>query len=91
MPSKIESSQLFDQWAPTYNEDLKNPTGPLWGYQDSLQQAAELLRHKKPTDVLDIGIGTGAFADIFHKRGPNPWYRSFQGNAEGVSKGASIL
>lgn len=34
-----------------------------------MQQATGLLRHKKLTDVLDIGIGTGAFADIFHKRG----------------------
>lgn len=62
---------LFNQWASTYDQDLANSSnnGPLTGYVDSLDTASNLLPVEVGQSVLDIGIGTGAFARRLQARG----------------------
>lgn len=66
-----QTRQLFEAWAKTYDQDLLQTSkmGPLEGYADSLQIAADLLPLGVNDSVLDIGIGTGTFADLLCKRG----------------------
>lgn len=67
-----ESRSLFDGWAASYDTDLiRSPDGPLTGYQESLRQAAGLATalnggERRPAfhQILDIGVGTGAFAAL---------------------------
>lgn len=59
----------FDQWAKTYDEDVKNPSGILEGYNESLAIAANTIDVKINDKVLDIGIGTGGFAKRLAQRG----------------------
>ncbi len=60
--SSQETEALFDGWAATYNEDVRRPTGLLVGYEESLHRAAAMISLAAGSDVLDVGIGTGAFA-----------------------------
>lgn len=73
MPRKLDESRiLFDRWAHTYDRSLAvdGPRlGPLAGYAESLRMAAELLPLEPGASVLDIGIGTGAFAALLQERG----------------------
>ena len=64
MRSKTETRALFDRWAQTYDDDLQSPQGPLEGYTESLQTAADLVPLASRSALLDIGIGTGAFAAL---------------------------
>jgi putative AdoMet-dependent methyltransferase len=59
-----ETRALFDRWAATYDEDLHDPRGPLEGYDASLQTALTMLSLPHGAQVLDIGIGTGAFSAL---------------------------
>lgn len=70
MRTDDQSRQLFDAWAQTYADDVDGIGGPLTGYTRSLHTAAALipLQAEQPR-VLDIGIGTGGFADLLHQRG----------------------
>jgi putative AdoMet-dependent methyltransferase len=65
-----QTKALFDRWAAQYDEDLASPNGPLEGYEVSLRIAAELLTLPRSAVLLDIGIGTGAFAHMFEVQGP---------------------
>jgi putative AdoMet-dependent methyltransferase len=56
------TQNLFDEWAKTYAEDLENASGPLFGYKHSLEEAGNMIRLKNGDSILDVGIGTGAFA-----------------------------
>ncbi|MDH4424639.1 MULTISPECIES: class I SAM-dependent methyltransferase [Bacillus] len=61
----VEATQkLFDEWAKTYDENLQEATGPLYGYNNSLIEAKEMIRLYKREKIIDIGIGTGAFASL---------------------------
>ena len=66
-----ETQDLFNQWAATYDQDLQTGAnlGPLTGYAHSLDVASALLPITARQSVLDIGIGTGAFAERLEKRG----------------------
>ena len=66
-----ETQDLFNQWAATYDEDLQTGShlGPLTGYRHSLDVASTLLPTEMGQTVLDIGIGTGAFAEHLEKCG----------------------
>lgn len=66
-----ETQNLFNQWAATYDKDLQTGShlGPLIGYRHSLDVASALLPIKAGQAVLDIGIGTGAFAEHLEKCG----------------------
>lgn len=57
-----ETGALFNSWAETYDSDLKHSVGPLEGYEMSLSEAAGMLSLEPGARVLDVGIGTGAFA-----------------------------
>ncbi|MGE6536302.1 class I SAM-dependent methyltransferase [Bacillus luti] len=61
----VEASQkLFDEWAKTYDENLQEATGPLYGYNNSLIEAKEMIQLYKREKIIDIGIRTGAFASL---------------------------
>ncbi len=62
--SPQENEALFDGWATTYDEDVRRPTGVLVGYEVSLYQAAAMIPLAAGSEVLDVGIGTGAFARL---------------------------
>ncbi|MCB9460794.1 MAG: methyltransferase domain-containing protein [Anaerolineaceae bacterium] len=70
MRTDDQSRQLFDAWAQTYADDVDSIGGPLTGYTRSLHMAAAMipLTGEQPR-VLDIGIGTGGFADLLYQRG----------------------
>lgn len=60
--TKDKTQNLFDEWAKTYTEDLKNASGPLFGYKHSLEEAGKMIQLSDGDTLLDVGIGTGAFA-----------------------------
>jgi len=67
--SAAATRSLFDGWAGSYDDDLRDAGGPLAGYASSLRQAARMLPLAAGADVLDVGIGTGAFAALLAERG----------------------
>jgi len=67
-----ETHRLFESWAATY-DPLTASSGPLTGYHDSLARAAELVSTRLGERVLDIGIGTGAFAARVAPLGTEVW------------------
>ncbi len=66
--SDAQTRALFDRWAATY-DDVQSGDGPLAGYAASLREAAAMLPVGAGAHVLDIGIGTGAFAALIAGRG----------------------
>lgn len=64
-----ETRRLFDRWAATYDQDAHQPDGPLAGYDSSLRAAAELIEIEPGAQVLDVGVGTGAFAALVAAHG----------------------
>ncbi|HDR7795814.1 TPA: class I SAM-dependent methyltransferase [Bacillus luti] len=62
---------LFDDWAKTYDENLKEATGPLYGYSHSLIEAKEMILLNKNQKIIDIGIGTGAFVSLINENNEN--------------------
>jgi len=68
MRTADETRSLFDRWAQSYDEDLKHPIGILDGYESSLGLAAESIELPPDAKILDIGIGTGAFAALLEAR-----------------------
>ena len=64
----VEATQkLFDEWAKTYDENLQEATGPLYGYSNSLIEAKEMIQLYKRGKIIDIGIGTGTFASLMRE------------------------
>lgn len=68
--SARSSRALFDTWAATYRHDVYSAEGPLAGYAESLEAAAALLPLPQDATLLDVGIGAGAFAELFAERRP---------------------
>lgn len=65
-----QTRQIFDTWATHYDADLyEGGRGILAGYADSLSTAADSIPVESGTHVLDIGIGTGAFAALLESKG----------------------
>ncbi|MCL6443048.1 MAG: methyltransferase domain-containing protein [Alicyclobacillus sp.] len=64
-----ETKELFDRWAESYDHDIKNTNGILEGYETSLETAAKVCKVTNGLRVLDIGIGTGGFAQLFEQQG----------------------
>jgi putative AdoMet-dependent methyltransferase len=60
-----ENKELFNTWATTYDQSVKKPTGVLEGYNTSLKTAAGMVDHFNSGRILDIGIGTGNFTELF--------------------------
>lgn len=67
--SPEETRSLFDEWALTYDDCVRQPCGPLEGYEHSLKEAAAMVPVEAGALLLDIGIGTGAFSAVFAQRG----------------------
>lgn len=68
-----ETNELFDGWARTYDKDLKNASGPLFGYDHSIAQAAQMTEVGENEKMLDIGIGTGTFAALISGENAEVW------------------
>lgn len=66
-----ETRRLFDEWAATYENDLVDAASPLEGYRQSLETAASLLAIPERPTVLDVGVGTGAFAALVAANRPH--------------------
>lgn len=66
-----ETRTLFDNWAGSYDQDLETPNGILEGYDSSLASAFELCKTFENMKILDVGIGTGKFAQLFEGSGVN--------------------
>jgi len=64
-----ELGREFDRWAQSYDEESQEGLGFLEGHLRSLELAAALLPVRPGQEVLDIGVGTGAFGEIFARRG----------------------
>lgn len=59
-PDMTVRAQLYDQWAPTYDQDMV-----AIGYTNHAVAAALLARHVAVSSpVLDAGVGTGALGEI---------------------------
>lgn len=69
MRDELQTRALFDDWAASYDADLQQADGPLAGYRTTLQAAAQLAPLRSGDRILDIGIGTGAFAALLAERG----------------------
>ncbi len=64
-----ETRGEFDDWADTYDESVRQGLGVLEGHDRSLDRATELLPLASGHQILDIGVGTGAFGALFAERG----------------------
>jgi putative AdoMet-dependent methyltransferase len=67
--STEETKLLFDNWASSYDKDLRNANGILEGYEISLETASQVCNISNGFQVLDLGIGTGKFAQLFEDQG----------------------
>jgi putative AdoMet-dependent methyltransferase len=67
-----EQRALFDRWSSNY-DPVGHGTGPLLGYDGSLDEAASMVQIPAGARVLDVGIGTGNFAERFARRGARIW------------------
>ncbi|GGH79378.1 ubiquinone/menaquinone biosynthesis C-methylase UbiE [Pullulanibacillus pueri] len=65
MNSLEKKKNLFNEWAKTYDQNVATLSGPLDGYKESLTRAAQTVPIKENESLLDIGIGTGSFAEHF--------------------------
>jgi putative AdoMet-dependent methyltransferase len=63
--------QLFDQWAPTYDETVfrEQPADGFEEYERVLERVAELAGAAPSVTVLDVGAGTGNLARTLLARG----------------------
>lgn len=59
----------FDEWADSYDASMVHPNGILMGYAEARNAAARLLPIRQGDAVLDIGVGTGLFGELFAARG----------------------
>ncbi len=64
-----ETRRAFDEWADSYEEDVRKGLGVLEGHDQSLARAAKLLPVEPGQKLLDVGVGTGAFGVLFEERG----------------------
>ena len=64
-----QTRALFDEWAASYDDDLRDASGPLIGYNRSIQAVSDVLTVQPDWRVLDIGIGSGTLAKPFAARG----------------------
>jgi putative AdoMet-dependent methyltransferase len=70
MPRTEEQTRsLFDEWAKSYDADLLKEGGPLLGYAQSVGAIDDALPIARDSQVLDIGIGSGALARRLADRG----------------------
>lgn len=65
----LQLRQEFDAWADSYDQDVLKGHGVLQGYDRSRHLASRLVAPAAGMLVADIGIGTGAFADVFAAQG----------------------
>ncbi len=73
-----ERVKLFDEWAETYDESVKDYEGfPFEGYEDVLNAIAQLADASGGMTVLDLGIGTGRLAEQFLDIGCTLWGLDF--------------
>ena len=61
--------EAFDAWADRYDDDVSKGGGVVEGYDRSRLRASRLVSVYQGMHVADIGIGTGAFAEIFAQQG----------------------
>lgn len=64
-----QTRKLFDEWARTYDGDLLQADGPLFGYAHSVETIDTVVQVEQNAHVLDIGIGSGALAKRLADRG----------------------
>ncbi|MGC7948663.1 hypothetical protein [Bacillus sp. II_CA] len=51
----VEATQkLFDEWAKTYDDNLQEATGQLYGYSNSLIEAKEMIQLYKRGKIMRV-------------------------------------
>lgn len=72
--SVTDRSNLFDDWANSYDSSLSAPTGfPFDGYGRVLDEVVRLADVRPQSRILDLGIGTGNLAARFVRESCLVW------------------
>ena len=66
--TEAQTRKLFDQWAATYDADVRQESGIATGRSAGLRTVEATLPVQPGMYVLDIGIGTGALAERIASR-----------------------
>jgi putative AdoMet-dependent methyltransferase len=84
--SQTDRTQLFDDWAKTYDAIVLSSGGgfPFDGYEQILDEVVRLADVKPDMRILDLGIGTGNLAARFVHEGCIVWGVDF--SAEMLAK-----
>lgn len=69
--SHADFMQLFDQWAPTYDDTVfrADAADGFEAYEQILNRVADMAEAKPGRRVLDVGTGTGNLAEVLAARG----------------------
>jgi putative AdoMet-dependent methyltransferase len=77
-PESFEDPGSLDDWAATYDRDVRGRDDfPFLGYDVALNAVVLAVGPKPPCSVLDLGIGTGNLAKRFADLGCEVWGLDF--------------
>lgn len=66
-------NNLFDQWAPVYDETVNSSKGEysevFSNYYGILEEICNIVSHKANGNILEIGVGTGNLTEYLKARG----------------------
>ncbi len=70
---KRDNKKLFNEWASTYNKDVKktylNNDYPFCGYLETLNLITDYVHEHNHHTVVEMGIGTGALSKKLYDKG----------------------
>ena len=70
---KMLDPKGFDEWAGTYDQTVAESEEqneyPFAGYRQMLREIERQIPKEKPSDILDIGFGTGVLTERLYEKG----------------------